>query len=59
MGRSFFTPPSGRVVSLGDGMDLWVGLFQSAVLGWKPFLNIDGLQHLDIMLILNYLLNLH
>lgn len=41
-GRSFFSPPRGQVVSLGDGMDLWVGLFQSAILGWKPFLNIDG-----------------
>ncbi|OXU25990.1 hypothetical protein TSAR_010814 [Trichomalopsis sarcophagae] len=41
VGRSFFTPPKGQVMSLGGGMDLWVGLFQSAVLGWKPYLNID------------------
>ncbi|XP_031786529.1 protein argonaute-2 [Nasonia vitripennis] len=38
---SFFTPPKGQVMSLGGGMDLWVGLFQSAVLGWKPYFNVD------------------
>lgn len=42
VGRSFFTPPPGRVMSLGGGMDVWVGLFQSAILGWKPLLNVDG-----------------
>ncbi|XP_051175773.1 protein argonaute-2-like isoform X2 [Leptopilina boulardi] len=41
VGRSFFTPPSGHVAYLGDGVELWVGLFQSAVLGWKPLLNVD------------------
>ncbi|XP_026461963.1 protein argonaute-4 isoform X2 [Ctenocephalides felis] len=41
VGKSFFTPPSGRIVSLGDGMDLWYGLFSSCVLGWKPYLNVD------------------
>ncbi|XP_014218616.1 protein argonaute-4 isoform X2 [Copidosoma floridanum] len=41
VGRSFFRPPQGQPVYLGSGMDLWVGLFQSAVLGWKPFLNVD------------------
>lgn len=41
VGRSFFTQPSGRVISLGDGLDLWYGFFQSAIIGWKPYLNID------------------
>ncbi|XP_011498662.1 PREDICTED: protein argonaute-2-like [Ceratosolen solmsi marchali] len=39
--RSFFSPPKGQVLSLGGGLDLWTGLFQSAVLGWKPYLNVD------------------
>jgi hypothetical protein len=42
VGRSFFTPPRGRVLQLGDGLEMWYGIFQSAVLGWKPFVNIDG-----------------
>jgi len=29
-------------MDLGGGMEMWYGVFQSAVLGWKPFLNIDG-----------------
>ncbi|XP_017765394.1 PREDICTED: protein argonaute-2 [Eufriesea mexicana] len=42
VGRSIFQPPiSGRVVSLSNGLDLWVGLFQSVVIGSKPYLNID------------------
>ncbi|XP_043269247.1 protein argonaute-2-like [Venturia canescens] len=41
VGRSFFSAPTGRVVELGNGMDLWVGTFQSAVLGWKPYFNVD------------------
>ncbi|XP_015438406.1 PREDICTED: protein argonaute-2 [Dufourea novaeangliae] len=42
VGRSLFQHPEpGRVVSLSNGVDLWVGVFQSAVIGWKPYLNID------------------
>lgn len=39
-GRSFFTRPQ-RPLSLGDGMELYHGFYQSAILGWKPFLNVD------------------
>ncbi|XP_063975958.1 protein argonaute-2-like [Diachasmimorpha longicaudata] len=39
-GRSFFTPQR-NPVDLSSGMELWGGLFQSAVLGWKPYLNVD------------------
>lgn len=42
VGRSFFTAPLGPPIPLGDGLDLWYGFFQSAIMGWKPFLNIDG-----------------
>lgn len=42
VGRSYFNEPD-RIISLGDGLDLWHGHFQSTVLGWKPFLNIDGM----------------
>lgn len=42
VGRSFFSPPQGRTVDLGNGLELWVGMFQSAIVGWKPFLNVDG-----------------
>ncbi|XP_076281577.1 argonaute 2 isoform X2 [Lasioglossum baleicum] len=41
VGRSLFQPPEGRVVPLSNGLDLWVGIFQSAVVGWKPYLNVD------------------
>jgi hypothetical protein len=34
--------PRGIPVDLGEGMELWKGFFQSPVMGWKPFLNIDG-----------------
>lgn len=44
VGRSFFTPPNPRnSISLGSGMELWYGFYQSAILGWQPFLNIDGM----------------
>jgi hypothetical protein len=42
VGRSYFTPPRGRVLPLGDGLEMWYGIFQSANLGWKPFVNFDG-----------------
>ncbi|XP_031370648.1 protein argonaute-2 isoform X1 [Apis dorsata] len=42
VGRSLFQPPEpGRIVSLSNGLDLWVGVFQSVVIGSKPYLNID------------------
>lgn len=40
VGRSFFTRP-GNMVDLGEGMEMYNGVYQSAVLGWKPFLNVD------------------
>jgi len=42
VGRSFFPLPRITPVDLGEGMELWKGFFQSPVMGWKPFLNIDG-----------------
>ncbi|KAL4119320.1 hypothetical protein QTP88_012145 [Uroleucon formosanum] len=41
IGRSFFPVPRIQPVDLGDGMELWKGFFQSPVMGWKPYLNID------------------
>ncbi|KAK9511703.1 hypothetical protein O3M35_000311 [Rhynocoris fuscipes] len=41
VGRSFFSPPKGRIISLSGGLDLWYGFYQSAIIGWKPFLNVD------------------
>lgn len=41
VGRSFFTRPSGQLIDLGDGMEMYYGFYQSAVVGWKPFLNVD------------------
>jgi hypothetical protein len=46
VGRSFFTPPRDQILDLGDGLELWYGFFQSAILGWKPFVNIDG-EYID------------
>ncbi|XP_054263153.1 protein argonaute-2-like [Macrosteles quadrilineatus] len=40
VGRSFFTAPS-EPITLGNGMELYHGFFQSVVLGWKTFLNVD------------------
>lgn len=40
-GRSFFLPPGGRREYLGDFYELWLGLFQSVVLGNMPLLNVD------------------
>ncbi|XP_055305200.1 protein argonaute-2-like [Sitodiplosis mosellana] len=39
-GRSFFLPPDRREY-LGDFYELWLGLFQSMVLGNVPYLNVD------------------
>ncbi|XP_055305199.1 protein argonaute-2-like [Sitodiplosis mosellana] len=46
-GRSFFVPPDmlatlkGKDLYLGDGCELWLGLFQAVVLGDELFLNVD------------------
>ncbi|XP_050439319.1 protein argonaute-2-like [Adelges cooleyi] len=40
-GRSFFPIPRNIPVDLGEGMEMWKGFFQSPVIGWKPYLNID------------------
>ncbi|KAK4880334.1 hypothetical protein RN001_008480 [Aquatica leii] len=41
VGRSFFTKPRDRLMNLGEGMEMYYGFYQSAILGWKPFLNVD------------------
>ncbi|XP_011135141.1 protein argonaute-2 isoform X2 [Harpegnathos saltator] len=42
VGRSLFPPGDNRrVKALGSGLDLHVGGYLSAVIGWKPYLNID------------------
>jgi eukaryotic translation initiation factor 2C len=41
-GRSFFMrPATGTAIPLGDNYELWTGLFQSAILGYRPYLNVD------------------
>lgn len=40
VGRSFFTYPS-RPLDLGDFYDLWTGLFQSTIIGSRPYINVD------------------
>lgn len=39
-GRSFFTRPK-NPVDLGDLYELWNGIFQSAILGSVPYVNVD------------------
>ncbi|KAL0831464.1 hypothetical protein ABMA28_002265 [Loxostege sticticalis] len=39
-GRQFFKRPS-RPINLGDGLEIWTGLFQSGIFTSKPFVNID------------------
>lgn len=41
VGRSYFTPPRNQTLSLGEGMEMYYGFYQSAIVGWKPFLNVD------------------
>nr|XP_022904421.1 protein argonaute-2-like isoform X1 [Onthophagus taurus]XP_022904423.1 protein argonaute-2-like isoform X2 [Onthophagus taurus] len=41
VGRSFFNTPSGSMIKLGDGTELYNGFYQSVTIGWKPFLNLD------------------
>ncbi|KAJ8880835.1 hypothetical protein PR048_017306 [Dryococelus australis] len=41
VGRSFFTPPTNQLIDLGNGLELWYGFYQSAILGWRPYVNID------------------
>lgn len=41
VGRSFFSRPRNQCIDLGDGLHLWYGFYQSAILGWKPFVNVD------------------
>lgn len=38
--RSFYLPED-RPEYLGDYFELWLGLFQSTVLGYQPYLNVD------------------
>lgn len=38
--RSFYMRPNNRF-DLGDCYELWTGIFQSTVLGSKPYLNVD------------------
>lgn len=42
IGRTFFPLPRSTPVDLGEGLEIWNGFFQSPVMGWKPYLNIDG-----------------
>ncbi|XP_043502637.1 protein argonaute-2-like [Polistes fuscatus] len=41
VGRSIFWQPRYGGKDLTGGMEAWTGQFQSAILGWKPLLNID------------------
>lgn len=40
VGRSHFTRPDHQF-KLGDGCVLYHGFYQAAILGWKPFVNVD------------------
>ncbi|XP_067643547.1 protein argonaute-2 isoform X2 [Eurosta solidaginis] len=40
VGRSFFTPPQ-RTLDLDEGYELYTGLYQAAILGDEPYLNVD------------------
>lgn len=42
VGRALYFATEGRPMDLGEGMELWLGLFQSAVLGRQSlYLNVD------------------
>jgi len=49
---------------LGDGSELWEGFHQRFVMGWKPYINVDGNYNYQVflssyqvinLLIMNYL----
>ncbi|CAD7005128.1 unnamed protein product [Ceratitis capitata] len=40
-GRSFYTKPREGYTDLGDGFELYVGLYQAAILGEQPYVNVD------------------
>ncbi|CAG9578939.1 unnamed protein product [Danaus chrysippus] len=40
VGRQFFKRPQ-NPIDLGFGLEMWTGLFQSAIFTWRPFINID------------------
>ncbi|XP_063625187.1 protein argonaute-2-like [Cydia splendana] len=39
-GRQFFKRPA-RPIDLGDGLEMWTGMFQSAIFTTRPFINVD------------------
>ncbi|KAJ2950139.1 hypothetical protein O0L34_g11489 [Tuta absoluta] len=39
-GRQYFKRPE-RPIDLGDGLEMWTGLFQSAIFTYRPYINID------------------
>lgn len=42
VGRALYFAPTSRPMDLGEGMELWYGLFQSAILGRQSlYLNVD------------------
>lgn len=42
VGRALYFATEGRSIELGEGMELWLGLFQSAILGRRSlYLNVD------------------
>ncbi|XP_071857874.1 protein argonaute-2-like [Bombus fervidus] len=42
VGRSLFQAPEpGKVISLTNGLNLWYGVFQSAIVGSRAYLNVD------------------
>jgi len=43
-------------VDLGEGMELWKGFFQSPVMGWKPYLNIDGKYKIKLYKLIVYVI---
>ncbi|XP_015373488.1 PREDICTED: protein argonaute 10-like [Diuraphis noxia] len=40
-GKSFLSIPRYISEDLGDGLELWEEFYQSRVIGWKPYINID------------------
>ncbi|XP_072938779.1 protein argonaute-2-like isoform X2 [Epargyreus clarus] len=40
VGRQFFKRPN-RPIDLGGGLEMWTGLFQSAIFTSRPYINID------------------
>jgi len=50
-GKLFFSIPRYISEDLGDGLKLWKEFYQSQIIGWKPYINMDGKYYYQVFAI--------